>query len=173
MVSADSFCGDPVGDASGEEAFGGVGGIDSSVWVSARASVMLPDSLADSASSCSDLASEDAGAGGGGGIGAGMGWGGERGADAWSSRRRGEGSTLGGGGDVGGCGGDDGEESPERFGGEVAVGAGGGGGGAGVGFSGEMDPWGEGSTAGCCEGGEAGATGSAGCGGRIGEAMAN
>ncbi|CAO2170883.1 unnamed protein product [Urochloa humidicola] len=79
MVTADSFCGEPIGDARAEEAFGGVGGVESAVWVSARARVMLPDSLADSAASCSDLASEDdAGAEGGGGTGAGEGWGGER-----------------------------------------------------------------------------------------------
>lgn len=117
MVTADSFCGEPIGDAWVEEAFGGVGGMESSVWVSARARVMLPDSLADSAASCSDLASEDAGAGGGGGAGAGEGCGGERGCDVWPAPGRGgEASALGGsgggGGGVGGCGGEDGEESP-------------------------------------------------------------
>lgn len=113
MVTADSFCGDPVGDASAEEAFGGVGGIESSVWVSASASVMLPDSLADSAASRSDLASEDAGAGGVAGTGAGEGWGGEGGGDVWPSRGKGgEASALGGGDGVGGCGGEDGEETP-------------------------------------------------------------
>lgn len=48
MVTADSFCGDPIGDASAEEAFRGV---ESSVWARTTASVMLPDSLADSAAS--------------------------------------------------------------------------------------------------------------------------
>ncbi|RLN21656.1 hypothetical protein C2845_PM07G17640 [Panicum miliaceum] len=173
MVTADSFCGEPAGDASAEEAFGGVGGVES--WVSARASVMLPNSLADSAAFCSDLASEDAGAGGGGGAGAGDGWGGERGGDVSPSRGRGgEASALGGsgggGGSSGGCGGEDGEESPGGSGVGVgpAEGGGGGGGGAGAGFSGERDP----SREGCCEGGEGGATGStAGGGGRIGEAI--
>lgn len=116
MVTADSFCGEPIGDAWAEEAFGGVGGVESSVWVSARARVMLPDSLADSAASCSDLASDDAAAGGGSGAGAGEGLGGERGGDVSSGRGRGgEASALGGsggGGGVGGCGGEDGEESP-------------------------------------------------------------
>ena len=108
MVTTDSFYGEPAGDASAEEAFGSI-----KSCVSARASVVLPDSLADSAASCSDLAYEDAGTGGGGGTEAGVGWGRERGGDVWPSRGSGgEASVLGGSeGGSGGCGGEDGEES--------------------------------------------------------------
>lgn len=114
MVTADSFCGDPVGDGSAEEAFRGV---ESSVWARTTASVMLPDSLTDSAASCSDLASEDAGAGVGGDTGADKGGGSGRGGDVWPCRGRGgEASALGGSGGGGcgaeGCGVEEGELSP-------------------------------------------------------------
>ncbi|XP_025822965.1 rRNA 2'-O-methyltransferase fibrillarin-like [Panicum hallii] len=58
-----------------------------------------------SATSCSDLASEDASAGGGGGAGAVEGWGGERGGDVRPSRGREGGASALGGSGGGGCGG--------------------------------------------------------------------
>ena len=177
MMKADSFCSEPASDASAEEAFCGV-----ESCVGASASVMLPNSPADSTASYTDLASEDAGAEGGGDTGAAVGWDRERGHNVWFSHGRGgKASALGGSegdsGGGGGSGGREGEDGEELLGGggvRVGPAEGGGGGhggaGAGAGVSDEMVP----SREGRCEGGKESAMGSAageGGGGRIGEAI--